>query len=135
MRETLVRGVVWHGPELVIQKATRQDGTEVYGFPGAVVLPGERPVNVAVAALSRMLGYDFKNSPMTNSRVLEDKDFEAHFIETRVPYPTLRPTRFDGKIIDLWSWEEVEQALKDETLTKFSSEYVKKEFIDGVINN
>jgi hypothetical protein len=135
MKETLVRGVVWHGPELVIQKATRQDGTEVYGFPGAVVLPGDRPVNVAVAALSRMLGYDFKNSPMSDATVLEDKHFEVHFVETRVPYPSLRPTRSDGKVIDLWTWDEVEQALNDDSLTKLSSQYIKQEFIDGVIDN
>lgn len=135
MREMLARGVIWHGPELVVQKATRPDGTEVYGFPGAVVVPGERPLDVAIAALSRILKFDFKTVPISDPVVLEDEHFEAQFFETRVPYTSLRPGDSEGKQIDLWKYIEVEQALNDNRLTKLSSEYVRKEFIDGLINN
>lgn len=130
-----VRGVVWHGPELAVQRARRPDGTVIYGFPGAEIPPGERPADIAVAALSRYLQFDFHDVILSERQVIGAGGYNAHFFEGRVPYPSLRPRRIDGKDIRLMGYLEVENLACRNLMADLSAEYIKREFIDGVINN
>jgi hypothetical protein len=130
MSELLVRGIVWHGAELVIQETERPNGSSVFGFPGAIVLPGETPVNVLKADLSRKLGFDFSELYLGDEHPVKDDYFDARFFETRLPYNSV--TR--RKNFHLWYMDQVKKALENDQLTSLSAKYIKKEFIDGVID-
>lgn len=131
MKETLTRGVVWQGAELVIQEAKRPDGTNVFGFPGAIVLTGEEPVEVLRADLTRKLGYNFSELSMGDDQVFDDNEYDAHFFETRVPqFSIAARSKFH-----FWYMDQVIKAMQDGRLAPLSAKYIEESFINGLVDN
>jgi hypothetical protein len=130
MREAFTRGVIWHGAELIIQEERRPDSSEIFGFPGAIVLPKERPLDVIVADLSRKLDFDFSEVSMGEARILEDEKYEAAFFETALPYNSITKR----KNFHFWYMDQVYKALGNNQLAPLSAKYIER-FFDGAIDN
>lgn len=128
MTELLTREVVWNGPQIAIQEAKRQDGSSVFGFPGAVVLPGEKPSDIAKADLTRKLGIDFQSIDLGDAKIIENGEFTAVFYETRLQYDSAPRHAAARNMIKFWYMDELQIALQYNLFAPLSSKYMLENF-------
>lgn len=135
MKERLARGVVWQDSRLAIQEVKIDDETSVFGFPGAVVLPGEKPNNVVRADLTRKLGFNFWGVGLGDEKTIENDMHQAFFYEVRLPTDSISGRAAGRSMVKLWYMDELMMAMQSNLLAPLSADYVEREFINGIINN